>query len=105
MIIVNSSMLFIGFVIGSYVSGGIVDSQGFAFPFFLSANLIASFLYVVLFGILINHLYPLHKFVKVEIISEKLYEIRDQLFASNFTHSMTISKGVGAYSMKEKDIL
>jgi uncharacterized membrane-anchored protein YitT (DUF2179 family) len=105
MIIVNSSMMLIGSIIGSYISAGLVDPQGFAFPFFLSANLVTSFVSVVIFGLLINRFFPLHRIVKVEIISEHLMKIRNHLFDSKFTHSMTISKGLGAYTLEEKDIL
>jgi uncharacterized membrane-anchored protein YitT (DUF2179 family) len=105
LIAVNSSMLFFGFIIGSYLSCGIMNSQGFAFPFFFSANLIASFLSVVVFGLLLNKFFPIQRIVKVEIISERIMGIRDELFKSNFTHSMTISKNVGAYTLKEKDII
>jgi uncharacterized membrane-anchored protein YitT (DUF2179 family) len=105
MIIVNSSLMIIGSVIGSYVSAGIVNSQGFNFAFFLSANLVASFLSVLMFGILLNKFFPMHKIVKVEIISDCLFAIRDHLFASKFTHSMSIARNIGAYSQKDKDIL
>jgi uncharacterized membrane-anchored protein YitT (DUF2179 family) len=105
MIIINSSMMVVGSIIGSYISAGLVNVQGYNFPFFLSANLVASFLSVVIFGLLLNRIFPLHRIVKVEIISEHLMNIRDQLFASKFTHSMTISRGIGAYSLKEKNIL
>jgi uncharacterized membrane-anchored protein YitT (DUF2179 family) len=105
MIIVNSSLMVVGSTIGSYISTGLIDPQGFSFPFFLSANLVASFLSVVIFGLLLNRIFPLHRIVKVEIISDRLMEVRNELFESKFTHSMTISKGIGAYSLKDKDIL
>jgi uncharacterized membrane-anchored protein YitT (DUF2179 family) len=105
MIIINSSMMIFGSIIGSYISAGIVDPQGFSFPFLLSANLVASFLSVVIFGLLLNRIFPMHRIVKVEIISDRLMDIRNELFASKFTHSMTITKGLGAYTLKEKDIL
>jgi uncharacterized membrane-anchored protein YitT (DUF2179 family) len=97
--------MLVGSIIGSYISAGLVNPQGFSFPFLLSANLVASFLSVVIFGLLLNRFFPLHRMVKVEIISEHLIRVRDELFASQFTHSMTITKGIGAYSMKSKDIL
>jgi uncharacterized membrane-anchored protein YitT (DUF2179 family) len=105
MIIVNSTLMIIGSIIGSYISAGIVNPQGFSFPFLLSANLVASFLSVVIFGLLLNRIYPMHRIVKVEIISERIMDIRDELFASKFTHSMTIDKCFGAYTLKEKDVL
>jgi uncharacterized membrane-anchored protein YitT (DUF2179 family) len=105
MIIINSSLMITGSIIGSYISAGLVDPQGFSFPFLLSANLIASFLSIVIFGLLLNRIFPLHRMVKVEILSEHLMNIRDQLFASKFTHSMTINRSIGAYTLKEKDVL
>jgi uncharacterized membrane-anchored protein YitT (DUF2179 family) len=105
MIIVNSVLMIIGSIIGSYISTGLINPEGFAFPFLLSSNLVASFVSVVIFGLLLNRIFPLHKNVKVEIISEHLMKIRDELYASKFTHPMTISKGLGAYSLAEKNIL
>jgi uncharacterized membrane-anchored protein YitT (DUF2179 family) len=105
MIVVNSSLQFIGAIVGSYISAGLVDPQGFSFAFLLSANLVASFLSILVFGLLLNRFFPLHRVVKVEIMSDRLLDIRDKLFQSHFTHSMTITKSIGAYSMKEKDIL
>jgi uncharacterized membrane-anchored protein YitT (DUF2179 family) len=105
MIIMNSTLMILGSTVGSYVSAGLVDSQGFSFAFFLSANLVASFLSVLMFGLLLNKFFPMHKMVRVEIISEELFKIRDELFASKFTHSMSITKNIGAYSQKDKDVL
>jgi uncharacterized membrane-anchored protein YitT (DUF2179 family) len=92
-------------VIGSYISAAIVDPQGFNFPFLLSANLAASFIYVVVTGLLLNRFYPLHRIVKVEVMSTKIHEIRTYLFEHKFTHSLSISKNIGAYSLQEKEVL
>jgi uncharacterized membrane-anchored protein YitT (DUF2179 family) len=66
---------------------------------------VASVIYVVVFGILLNHFYPLHQMVKVEIMSEKINTIKNYLFANNYTHSMSINKMTGAYTGKNKDML
>ncbi|GHU28837.1 hypothetical protein FACS1894152_6890 [Bacilli bacterium] len=47
----------------------------------------------------------MHRIVKIEISSPKIMEIRNHLFEAKFTHSMSISKTMGAYSGQEKDVL
>lgn len=78
---------------------------GFSPSFLFSANLVASFLSVVLFGILLNSFFPLNKAVKIEIISDKTEQIKEHLYKHNYTHSLSISQHKGAYSQLSKTVL
>ncbi|GHU28834.1 hypothetical protein FACS1894152_6880 [Bacilli bacterium] len=54
MIMINSICLITGSIIGSYIPAGMINPQGYHFEFFLSSNLVASFLSVVIMGFLLN---------------------------------------------------
>lgn len=105
MIIINTSLLVIGFTMGNFISGGMVCGVAWNFEFFLSANLIASFISILINGVLLNGLFPINKFTKIEVISNKIQTIKKKLFDSKFQHSITISKNTGAYSNKDVEIL
>lgn len=122
MIIYNSIMMILGVLFGSYLSGvvygnseqfgqilasaqGINGNPYVGWQYIISGNLIASFVWVMAHGMLIDRLFPWHKMVRVEIFTKpnKVRQINNRLKHIKYTHPTTITKGIGGYSKKDVD--
>jgi len=90
---INATFLILGAILGSYITGILawndikancpnISSNPFTgIQYLISANLIASLLWIVLNGILIDKLFPSSKVVKCEIASKKIKEIDSAIFS------------------------
>jgi uncharacterized membrane-anchored protein YitT (DUF2179 family) len=106
MVVANTTLLLMGFVLGNYVSGGLVcPTYGWRFEFFFSANLVSSFIAILINGLLLNSLFPINKFAKIEIISTKIHAIKSKLLSNKFNHAISIAKNIGAKSNKDVDVM
>ncbi len=122
MILYNSVMMIMGVLFGSYLSGvvygnsvefkeilnsaqGIKGNPYIGWQYVISGNLIASFIWVMAHGMLIDKLFPWHKMVRVEIFTKptKVRQINKKLRHIKYTHPTTITKGIGGYSKKDVD--
>lgn len=118
MIIYNTVLMFLGVTCGSYFSGvaygassefasivknGITGNPYVGWQYLISANLVASFVWVLCHGSLIDRLFPWQKMVRVEIFcsKESVTKIRSGLKKYNYTHPLTISGCKGGYSGKD----
>lgn len=104
-LIFNGTSVFISSIIGSFISGGIVDSKYFTYYNFFSQNLMTGVIYVIIINIVISQLFPKDKIVKIQIFCEETMALRDHLYSLNFHQSLTIIKTIGGYSLKEKQII
>ena len=110
--------MFLGVTCGSYFSGvaygassefasiakdGITGNPYVGWQYLISANLVASFVWVLCHGSLIDRLFPWQKLVRVEIFCSKelVTKIRNGLKKYNYTHPLTISGCKGGYSGKD----
>lgn len=105
LVIVNTVCLLTGSTIGSYISAGLINPICFGWQFFLSANLVSSFICVIVFGLVLNVIFPRHKMVKIEVHSLKINEIRKHLLDVNYVHTTTILDVTGGYSMTPKKMM
>ncbi len=124
MIFYNSVMMILGVLFGSYLSGvvygnsiefkeilasaqGISSNPYVGWQYVISGNLIASFIWVMAHGMLIDKLFPWHKMVRVEIFTKpiKVRQINCKLKHIKYTHPTTITKSIGGYSKKDVDSL
>lgn len=101
LVIVNSISMVIGATLGSYLSGGLIDSRCYNWQFFFSANIFASFLSIIIFGIFLSRFFPLNKNVKIEVYTDKIKEVRNYLYDHKYTHALTIYKTTGGYSLHD----
>lgn len=105
LIIMNAFCLITGSILGSYLPAGIANHRCFGPEFFFSPNLIFSFLTVLIFGIIVNNVYPINKKVRVDIHSTKIKDIRNHLVRTGFAHPTTIVDVVGGFSKKKRKTL
>ncbi len=117
MIIYNSIMMILGVLFGSYLSGvvygfspefkaildvspSITSNPYVGWQYIVSGNLVASFIWVMAHGSLIDRLFPWHKMVRVEIFTTptNVNKINDELKLINFTHPTTLFNATGGYS-------
>ncbi|MDR0986046.1 MAG: DUF2179 domain-containing protein [Mycoplasmataceae bacterium] len=104
--IISSVSMFLGICMGTYGAGGIIDSSKYlGWQYFFSANLFASLVWVFLNGWLIDKWFPWHKLVRVEVYSNKVNEINDELKTIKYTHPTTLLSATGGYSNKPTKML
>ncbi len=87
--------------LGMMLNTIIISIAGFVFGWPIA---IYTIIRVILTSLVIDKVHTSYNFIKIEVITEKGEEIAD-LLVSRTTHGVTVSKGKGAYSHKEKDIL
>ena len=87
--------------LGMMLNTIIISIAGFVFGWPIA---IYTIIRVILTSLVIDKVHTSYNFIKIEVITEKGEEIAD-LLVSRTTHGVTVSKGTGAYSHKEKDIL
>lgn len=112
-IIFNASAMFVGILLGSYVSAGLsshdttpVVALGkpesyvsyWGWQYIFTANLFASLMWVVINGLIMDKLFPWHKMICVRIYSRKYKEINEYLFGIGYTHPITLIKSKGGSS-------
>lgn len=106
MITIALSCMLMGIFLGSYVSSMMVDPTKYSgWQYFLSGNLIASLLWVVLNGTLIDKIFPWHKLSRVEIYTDQISLVRERLLEENYIHPTTIIDAIGGYSQQSKKIM
>ncbi len=127
-IVFNSLMMFLGVLVGSYLPGVIYgsldqltyhgqvitidpDIKGNPFVswhYILTANLFASFLWILLHGTIINFLFPWQKFASVQIYlssSNSQKKVIKLLKNINYYRPVTFTKGTGGFTNNSKTIL
>ena len=79
----------------------IISIAGFVFGWPIA---IYTIIRVIITSLVIDKVHTSYNYIKIEVITEQGEEIAD-LLVSRTKHGVTISKGKGAYSHHEKDIL
>lgn len=79
----------------------IVSIAGFMFGWPIA---IYTIIRIILTSLVIDKVHTAYNYIKLEVITEKGEEIAN-LLVTRTKHGVTVSKGTGAYSHKEKDIL
>ncbi len=105
-IIICVISMVIGIFLGSYVSGIMVNPEVYSgWQYFFSGTLVASLTWVILNGIIIDKIFPWHKLVRVEIITNKYDEIRKCLIMGKKLINPTTSfNGKGGYSEEKTNM-
>lgn len=116
----NLAIMVVSIFIGSYLSGSIILSRyadhlalhgvklsnSWNFDLYLSPNFVATFISNYVFVVFMNQLYPRYKFVKVEIYSRKMSEVRNAILRDKKTvNSLTIYESRGGYSLEKQSVL
>ncbi|WP_391591900.1 YitT family protein, DUF2179 domain-containing protein [[Mycoplasma] cavipharyngis] len=107
-IIFNTVSLFIGTFIGSYIAASLANVDPinrpyspWGFELLFSPNLIVSALGAVIAGIVIDRVFPKNKMVKIKIYSNHTTKIVTALFESDYSHSFTYHRAIGAFNAQE----
>ncbi len=87
--------------LGMILNGIIIAIAGALFGWPIA---IYTIIRVILTSLVIDKVHTSYNYIKIEVITEKGEQIAD-LLVSKTKHGVTITKGTGAYSHKEKDIL
>jgi len=87
--------------LGAVLNLTIISIAGFVFGWPIA---IYTIIRVILTSLVIDKVHTSYNYIKIEVITEQGEQIAD-LLVSKTIHGVTISKGRGAYSHKEKDIL
>ena len=72
---------------------------------FLGVTMFITLIYIIIYGIVINIIYPRHKKMKIEICSKKMNDIVKYLIDSKFHHGYSIGKEKSVYSKKNTNRL
>lgn len=108
----NTGSLFLGTIIGSYISASLIKINNqnmnhqpsfnpWSFSLLFSPNFVISAVASLLFGILLNWLFPKYKMSKITVYSNNITQIAEQLIKNGYSHTFTIYQGVGAYSKNQ----
>ena len=98
--------LFIGTMFGAYLSGVVIYAPYYAgWQYIFSANLVASFIWIFANSFILNRLFPSHKIVKIEVFTQNVREIVNELKKYNYNHPTTIVNSTGGYSGMKNNIL
>ncbi|MCK5762261.1 MAG: YitT family protein [Candidatus Izimaplasma sp.] len=87
--------------LGMILNVFIISIAGFVFGWPIA---IYTIIRVIITSLVIDKVHTSYNYIKIEVITEHGVEIAD-LLVSRTIHGVTISKGKGAYSHHEKDIL
>lgn len=87
--------------LGMLLNAFIISIAGFMFGWPIA---IYTIIRVILTSLVIDKVHTSYNYIKIEVITEQGEQIAD-LLVSRTKHGVTISKGTGAYSHHEKDIL
>ncbi|WP_052663607.1 YitT family protein [[Mycoplasma] testudinis] len=119
---VNTAVLIIGVLLGSYIPGSLVldnipanvlnpttglPVKDFAWgaPLYFSPNLVTTLFAAVIFGALMDSWFPRYRLARVEIFTDKIKDIRDLLINDKNPHSLSIQDIIGGYSMDKRQII
>lgn len=95
-----------GVIIGSYIPAGVAVSEHcWNIEWFFSANLVSSIIAVFVFKTVLSRLYPSSQQCKVEIYTDKVEEVIDNLKKSCYNRSLSSSRIKGSYSKSERAVL
>lgn len=104
--IFQSSCMFGGSILGSYVSGTIINPNYYSgWQYFFNANMVASFIWVLVNTMFISRLFPSRKLVRIEVFTQDAKALAENLKQYNYTHPTTIVESVGGYSGNKNSIL
>ena len=87
--------------LGMLLNAFIISIAGFVFGWPIA---IYTIIRVILTSLVIDKVHTSYNYIKIEVITEQGEQIAD-LLVSRTKHGVTISKGTGAFSHHEKDIL
>ncbi|MBQ6954724.1 MAG: YitT family protein [Mycoplasma sp.] len=104
--IFQSSCMFIGSVLGCYVSGIIINLRYYSgWQYFFNANLVASFIWVLVNTVFVAKLFPSRKLVRIEVFAQDARALANSLKQYNYTHPTTVVDSIGGYSGNKNSIL
>lgn len=102
----QSVNMFIGAILGSYISGVIINSQYYSgWQYVINANMIGSFIWVIVNAYFLNKLFPSQKVVKIETFTQHTDEIIKKLKEYNYSNPTTIISSTGGYSGMKNSII
>ena len=102
----QSVNLFLGALLGSYASGIIVNSQYYSgWQYVINANMIGSFIWVLVNSYFLSKLFPSQKVVKIETFTQYSNEIIKKLKEYNYSNPTTVINSTGGYSGMKNNII
>ncbi|MCF0227637.1 MAG: YitT family protein [Malacoplasma sp.] len=76
-----------------------------SWQYIFNANLVASFIFVIINAALINSLFPTRKLVRVEIFTKEAKQVLDNLRTRKYPHPTTVVHSFGGYSGVSNNII
>lgn len=106
LLIINVSGLLAGITLGSYASAAIINPAYYSdWQYFFSGNLLCSFIWAVIYSLVLNKFFPWRKLTKVEIYTANYEQLREHLIKIGYTHPATVYTAEGAYLRKETKVM
>ena len=92
------SSIIIQYLLGQSIEKGI-------YYLFLGTTTFVTIIYILVYSLIINIIYPRHKRVKIEISSKLSEEIINYLMESNFPHGYSVRKERSVYSKRDTQVI
>ena len=102
----QSTCMFTGSTLGCYVSGMLINPKIYSsWQYFFSANLVASFIWVLVNTMFVARLFPSRKLVRIEVFTQDARALANSLKQYDYTHPTTVVDSIGGYSGNKNSIL
>ena len=101
LMIFNTSGMFLGIILGSYVCAGISTTNHWSAKYFFSPNLIASLIYSIIGYLSVNIYYPKYKQSVLKIYSIKPEEIVKRMNELHYPYQLNVYHSVQVLNSKE----
>ena len=101
LMIFNTSGMFLGIILGSYVSAGISTPNHWSAKYFFSPNLVASLIYSIIGYLSVNIYYPKYKQSVLKIYSIKPEEIINRMNELHYPYQLNVYRSIQVINSKE----
>lgn len=98
---INLGCVILASVLGCYIPAALEIKECSGYQFFFSANLINTIVSLLVFTLFFRKFYPRNKKYRVEIISNKVNDIKSTLYKQHYVHASSLSKFTGGYKSKQ----
>lgn len=104
--IFQSICMLTGSTLGCYVSGILINPNYYSgWQYFFSANMVASFIWVLVNTVFLSKLFPSRKLIRIEVFTQDARTLANTLKQYNYTHPTTVVESIGGYSGNKNSIL
>lgn len=101
LMILNTFTMFIGIILGSYVSAGIATPDHWGAEYFFSPNMILSLIYAIIGYLSVNFYFPKYKESNLKIYSNKSQEIINHMNYLHYPYQINVYKSIQVINNKD----